>query len=784
MHLLEQRYLLSEILTAQSGLARVFFEYQWLTPQIAPENAFDPRTVYWHDLDTTRIAVARALAWDEELPGGLHYLEDRSQRHSIFTVYQRFFPGGVRASEDHVEHFLTERLMLGRGKDVLKGVLGREHGQTARQGLDDGYISLEEDEAVLAAQGEARNTYSVRRERFLANQEAYHRDVDAARRRGACLRRRGLGRRRAGARRRLRADPLDRGRSRARAASSSCSSSCPRRAATGRSRSACCTSSTRSCCATTCPSATRSSTTPRCATTRGTSRRTAPGALLALLARDYAAQREDRGDGPPLGEPAGERARGGGTAVIFTEPRFLAFFLVVFGVYWALRANGPRKLWLLAASCTFYCAWDWRFLGLLLFSAGLDYFVARGFEKTRTAGARRALLCLSLVLNLGFLCFFKYYNFFVESGAGFLRWLGLPASAPTLDILLPIGISFYTFQTLSYTIDVYRGKLEPIRRLPDFALFVTFFPAMVAGPIVRASYFLPQLAEKRAVRARRRARVPDAVPDRLRQEGAASRDHIAPVIEPLFATPGAYTAASTWIAAAPVPRADLLRLLGLLATWRSRRRDCSATRCRRTSTSRIFAPEHRRVLAALAHLALDLVPRLPLLRARRQQGLEREGHPDRLADHDGRRPVARRGLAVRRLRRAHERLDHRLARLGHAACRRARALRRVVGFLGVPLMWWFLFWNWILFRSSGWQQGWRCSASSSSCRAAARSSSRRAGSLLVAAFFAVHYAFYRGWFARLARVNDWAYAAAVGAAAALVLAFMAMETKAFIYFQF
>jgi alginate O-acetyltransferase complex protein AlgI len=155
--------------------------------------------------------------------------------------------------------------------------------------------------------------------------------------------------------------------------------------------------------------------------------------------------------------------------VIFTEPRFLVFFLVVLGVYWALRSNGPRKLWLLLVSCVFYCAWDWRFLGLLLFSAGLDYFVALGFGRTRTPQGRRALLALSLTLNLGFLCFFKYYNFFVESGARLLTWLGLPASAPTLAIVLPIGISFYTFHTLSYTIDVYRGTFQPIRRLTDFS---------------------------------------------------------------------------------------------------------------------------------------------------------------------------------------------------------------------------------------------------------------------------------------------------------------------------
>ena len=324
--------------------------------------------------------------------------------------------------------------------------------------------------------------------------------------------------------------------------------------------------------------------------------------------------------------------------MIFTEPRFLAFFLVVFGVYWALRTNGPRKLWLLAASCTFYCAWDWRFLGLLLFSAGLDYFVARGFEKTRTAGARRALLCLSLVLNLGFLCFFKYYNFFVESGAGFLRWLGLPASAPTLDILLPIGISFYTFHTLSYTIDVYRGKLEPIRRLSDFALFVTFFPAMVAGPIVRASFFLPQLAEKRLF-----ARVDVRACLTLFLIGFVKKalvsDHIAPVIEPLFAAPGAYTAASTWTGCSCTTQI----YCDSYWTWRWLRRLLAPLPKNPTSRFRLEIGEFWQRW----HICSRSGSATTLLRARRQQGLEREGHPDRLADHDGRQPgTARAGTSA------------------------------------------------------------------------------------------------------------------------------------------
>ena len=179
VHLLEQRYLLREILAANPRLERVFFEYQWLTPQIDPENAFNPRTVYWHDAETTELAIERALHWEKELGDGLAYLEDPAERHSIFSVAQRPVPAGVHAAEEHFEHYLTERLMLGRGKDVLKGLLGREHGQTARFGENDGYLSLEEDEAMLAAQGQARNTYSVRRERFLASQEEYLRAVDA-----------------------------------------------------------------------------------------------------------------------------------------------------------------------------------------------------------------------------------------------------------------------------------------------------------------------------------------------------------------------------------------------------------------------------------------------------------------------------------------------------------------------------------------------------------------------------------------------------------------------------
>jgi alginate O-acetyltransferase complex protein AlgI len=467
--------------------------------------------------------------------------------------------------------------------------------------------------------------------------------------------------------------------------------------------------------------------------------------------------------------------------VIFTEPRFLAFFLLVFGVYWALRSNGPRKAWLLLASCSFYCAWDWRFLGLLLFSAGLDYYVALGFERTRTPRARRALLCVSLVANLGFLCFFKYYNFFVESGAGFLNWLGVPATPPTLAILLPIGISFYTFHTLSYTIDVYRGKLEPIRRLTDFALFVTFFPAMVAGPIVRASNFLPQLADKRLW-----ARVDVRAALTLFLIGFVKKglvsDHIAPVIEPLFAAPASYTAASTWIGLFLYHvqiycdfsgYSDMaLATAGLLGYSLPKNFDYPFFAKNigefwqrwHISLSNWFRDYFYFALGGSKGSSVKgmLIGSLTMMVVGLWHGAGWQ--------YVGFGVLMSGSIIVSRS-------------WGMLVPEGSRA-RRVMAWLGIPLMWWFLFWNWILFRSVGWEPAWEMQRIFFFLQGGGTKQLEASWLLLVAGFFAVHYAFYRGWFRRLTAVNDWLFAAGVGAAAALVLAFVAVETKAFIYFQF
>ena len=233
--------------------------------------------------------------------------------------------------------------------------------------------------------------------------------------------------------------------------------------------------------------------------------------------------------------------------MIFTEYRFLAFFAVVFLVHWGLRGERSRKGWLLLASYGFYAAWDWRFLSLIWVSTAVDYWVGLRLAKEVDGTLRRRLLGFSLAVNLGLLGVFKYFNFFAESLAALLDGLGIPWHPATLSIILPVGISFYTFQTLSYSIDIYRHRLQPTRDLLDLALFVAFFPQLVAGPIVRAREFLPQLDT-----ARRFARVAVRPALVLFLVGffkkACVSDNLAPFVDRYFANPELFTAASAWLA--------------------------------------------------------------------------------------------------------------------------------------------------------------------------------------------------------------------------------------------
>ena len=176
--------------------------------------------------------------------------------------------------------------------------------------------------------------------------------------------------------------------------------------------------------------------------------------------------------------------------MLFNSLPFLIFFPCVFVLYYALPFR-LRKYMLLIASYYFYMCWKPEFIVLILLSTLVDYFCGLGM--VRYPGRKRWLLATSLVMNLGLLFFFKYLNFFGETLTALCRAVSIPFSAPALNIILPVGISFYTFQTLSYTIDVYKGRLKPERDFVTFALFVSFFPQLVAGPIEKASNLLPQL---------------------------------------------------------------------------------------------------------------------------------------------------------------------------------------------------------------------------------------------------------------------------------------------------
>jgi len=186
--------------------------------------------------------------------------------------------------------------------------------------------------------------------------------------------------------------------------------------------------------------------------------------------------------------------------LLFNTFQFWLFFSATLALYLTLRREWQNRL-LLVASYVFYGFWDPRFLALIAFSTVVDYFLARKMSAEESAGKRKLYLWVSVGVNLGVLGIFKYLNFFLASTTQALTSLGFEASQPTLSIILPVGISFYTFQTLSYTIDVYRRRLEPVEGFFDFALFVSFFPQLVAGPIERARDFLPQLQQPREVTA-------------------------------------------------------------------------------------------------------------------------------------------------------------------------------------------------------------------------------------------------------------------------------------------
>src|SRR5690606_11311079 len=185
--------------------------------------------------------------------------------------------------------------------------------------------------------------------------------------------------------------------------------------------------------------------------------------------------------------------------MLFNSLDFAIFLPIVFILYWFVFQKDLKRQNLLIAitSYVFYGWWDWRFLGLIFFSTIVDYLVGNMLGKTTSPDRRKVLLWISILVILGFLGFFKYYNFFLDNFKSAFSIAGYELNANSLNIILPVGISFYTFQTLSYTIDIYKKRLEPAKDFISFTAFVSFFPQLVAGPIERATNLLPQFYQKR-----------------------------------------------------------------------------------------------------------------------------------------------------------------------------------------------------------------------------------------------------------------------------------------------
>lgn len=235
--------------------------------------------------------------------------------------------------------------------------------------------------------------------------------------------------------------------------------------------------------------------------------------------------------------------------MLFNSLEFVVFFLVVFGLYVSLQRHlRAQNILLLVASYVFYGAWDYRFLGLLIATTFVDYLVALAIYRQTDQSVKKHILIISIVANLGVLGFFKYFNFFGESFVELAGVFGMGVSPFVLNIVLPVGISFYTFQSMSYTIDVYRGELKPCEKLSDFALYVAFFPQLVAGPIERATTLVPQVISPRVLTLEKIGSGLCLVVLGFYKKVVLA-DNVSPVVDAIFAKQGGFTAEEVLVGA-------------------------------------------------------------------------------------------------------------------------------------------------------------------------------------------------------------------------------------------
>jgi alginate O-acetyltransferase complex protein AlgI len=234
--------------------------------------------------------------------------------------------------------------------------------------------------------------------------------------------------------------------------------------------------------------------------------------------------------------------------MLFCTSSFFQFFVVVFVAYWSMPWPRARVGLLLLASAYFYAVWNTWLAGLVFVSATIDYLVARGIEQADSKRRKKLLLYLSLAINLGVLGYLKYANFFLRSVESAAGAMGLSTTLPVLKVILPIGISFYTFEAISYVVDVYCGRVRAERNLAHFLLFILFFPHLVAGPIVRARDFLPQVSRTKHWNWAR-----TDVGLRLILLGMVKKlafaDRLALYADPVFADPSGFGSGAIWIGA-------------------------------------------------------------------------------------------------------------------------------------------------------------------------------------------------------------------------------------------
>lgn len=231
----------------------------------------------------------------------------------------------------------------------------------------------------------------------------------------------------------------------------------------------------------------------------------------------------------------------------FFKPGFLAFFLVAFAVYWRLSGHNLRMGWLLIASAAYYAAFSPWFLVLLFASTFIDYVVAARLPSVRSPATRKWMLILSISVNLGVLGFFKYLMFALHTGRALAGVLGWGFDVPAWKVVLPLGISFYTFEAISYVVDVYRGKVEPFKNLREYLLYIMFFPHLLAGPIVRSHDFAPQLRRPKRFSWLRAEMAAHLFLLGLFKK-AVLGDWMASLVDPVFATPSAYGSQALWLA--------------------------------------------------------------------------------------------------------------------------------------------------------------------------------------------------------------------------------------------